>query len=135
MDSGIGLGSSFTTDAMTLVPVYFFQANRYTKATEINTNSDEKAIEDYAILTMKDAMEQIQRLHGSVFQGNESNTLDTVVSFSNGDTTINTNNANLFVDDQDIDVVCLIRHFQRNVHRSLYRRPNESRSTSVQRPR
>lgn len=99
----IGLGSSFVTDAMTLVPVYFFQASQYTKATEINTNSDEKAIEDYAMLTMKDAMEQFNVCMESVLQGDGSNTLDTVVSLTNGNTTINTNNANLFTDNQDID--------------------------------
>src|ERR1017187_2299221 len=100
----IGLGSSFTTDAMTLVPVYFFQASQYTKGTTINTNSDEKAIEDYAMLTMKDAMEQFNVCMESVLQGDGSNTLDTVVSLANGNTTINTNNANMFVDNQDIDI-------------------------------
>lgn len=101
----IGLGSSFTTDAMTLVPVYFFHASQYTKATEINTNSDEKAIEDYAMLTMKDAMEQFNVCMESVFAtGDGSNTLDTVVSLANGNTTINVNNANWFVDNQDIDI-------------------------------
>lgn len=100
----IGLGSSFTTDAMTLVPVYFFQASQYTKATEINTNSDEKAIEDYAMLTMKDAMEQINVCMEAVIQGDGSNTLDTVVSLSNGNTTITAVNANAFVDNQDIDI-------------------------------
>jgi len=99
----IGLGSSFVTDAMTLVPVYFFQASQYTKATEINTNSDEKAIEDYAMLTMKDAMEQFNVCMESVLQGDGSNTLDTVVSLSNANTTITCNNANLFTDNQDID--------------------------------
>jgi hypothetical protein len=89
---------------MTLVPVYFFQASQYTKATEINTNSDEKAIEDYAMLTMKDAMEQFNVCMESVLQGDGSNTLDTVVSLSNGNTTINVNNANWFVDNQDIDI-------------------------------
>jgi hypothetical protein len=100
----IGLGSSFTTDAMTLVPVYFFQASQYTKATEINTNSDEKAIEDYAMLTMKDAMEQFNVCMESVLQGDGSNTLDTIVSLSNGNTTLTVNNANWFVDNQDIDI-------------------------------
>lgn len=100
----IGLGSSFTTDAMTLVPVYFFQASQYTKATEINTNSDEKAIEDYAMLTMKDAMEQINVCLEAVIQGDGSNTLDTVLSLTNANQTINTTNANAFTDNQDIDV-------------------------------
>lgn len=100
----IGLGSSFVTDAMTLVPVYFFQASQYTKATEINTNSDEKAIEDYAMLTMKDAMEQFNVCMESVLQGDGSNTLDTIVSLANGNSTLNVNNANLFTDNQDIDI-------------------------------
>jgi len=100
----LGLGSSFTTDAMTLVPVYFFQASQYTKATEITTDSSEKAIEDYAMLTMKDAMEQFNVCMESIFStGDGSNTLDTVVALSNGNTTIQVNNGNWFVDNQDID--------------------------------
>jgi len=100
----IGLGSSFTTDAMTLVPVYFFHASQYTKATEINTNSDEKAIEDYAMLTMKDAMEQFNVCMEAVLQGDGSNTLDTIITTANAGLTWNVNNANQFVDNQDVDV-------------------------------
>lgn len=99
----IGLGSSFTTDAMTLVPVYFFQASQYTKLTEITTNSDEKAIEDYAMLTMKDAMEQFNVCMEAVLQGDGSNSLEVVVSLMNGNQTVVCMNANMFVDNQDVD--------------------------------
>ena len=54
----LGLGSGVTTDFGSLVPVYFFQATQYSKATEIFTNNDQKAIENYAKLTMERAMEQ-----------------------------------------------------------------------------
>src|SRR6185312_17439769 len=55
---GLGRGSGPTTDAMTLVPVYIYQAGEWTKATEINTNSDKKAIEKYAELMAERALDQ-----------------------------------------------------------------------------
>lgn len=99
----LGLGSGITTDFGTLIPVYFFQATQYTKATEINTNSDEKAIENYARITMERAMEQFNVNMEATMQGDGSNTLDTIVSLSNGNATITVNNANFFYDNQDID--------------------------------
>lgn len=98
----LGTGSGVVTDFGTLVPVYFFQATQYTKAAEINTNSDEKAIEKYAKLTMTRAMEQFGVNMEAAVQGDGSNTLDTVVSVSTSVLTVN--NANQFSDNQDIDV-------------------------------
>lgn len=100
----LGRGSSFTTDAMTLVPVYIFYAGEYTKSSEINTNSSEKAIEDYATRTMKEAMKQLNTTIEAILQGDGSNTLDSIVSLANGNTTINVNNGNQFMDGQDIDI-------------------------------
>lgn len=100
----LGRGSSFTTDAMTLVPIYIFYAGEYTKSAEINTNSTEKAIEDYAMRTMKEATLELSTTIEAILQGSGSNDLDTVVSLANGNTTINVNNGNQFRDDQDIDI-------------------------------
>lgn len=100
----LGLGSGPTTDVGTLTPVYFFQCSQYTKATEINTNSKQKAIESYAELIMKRAMAQINTNIEAAIQGDGSNTLDTIVTGSAGDATIVVNNANQFYDNQDIDI-------------------------------
>ena len=100
----LGRGSSFTTDAMTLVPIYIFYAGEYTKSAEINTNSSEKAIEDYAMRTMKEATLELSTTIEAILQGSGSNDLDTIVSLANGNTTINVNNGNQFRDDQDIDI-------------------------------
>lgn len=98
----LGLGSGVTTDFGTLVPVYFFQATQYTKATEINTNSDEKAIENYQKLTMERAMKQFNKNMEAAIQGDGSNTLDSIVTVSGSLLTVN--NANAFYDNQDIDI-------------------------------
>jgi hypothetical protein len=98
----LGLGSGPTTDVGTLTPIYFFQCTQYTKATEINTNQKQKAIESYAELVMKRAMEQFNTNMEAAIQGDGSNTLDTVVSATGS--TIVVNNANQFYDNQDIDV-------------------------------
>jgi hypothetical protein len=100
----LGRGSSFTTDAMTLVPIYIFYAGEYTKSAEINTNSTEKAIEDYAMRTMKEAMKELNTTIEAILQGSGANDLDTIVSLANGNTTINVNNGNQFRDGQDIDI-------------------------------
>jgi hypothetical protein len=99
----LGRGSAVTTDNGTLVPVYFFQASEWTKATEINTDSSEKAIQDYVKLTTKRAMKQFNVNMEAAIQGDGSNTLDTVVS-TTGTNQINVNNGNQFSDNLDIDV-------------------------------
>jgi hypothetical protein len=100
----LGLGSGPTTDVGTLTPVYFFQCSQYTKATEINTDSKQKAIEGYAELIMKRAMAQINTNIEAAIQGDGSNTLDTVVTGSSASAQIVVNNANQFYDNQDLDV-------------------------------
>jgi hypothetical protein len=75
----LGLGSGPTTDVGTLTPVYFFQCTQYTKSTEINTNQKQKAIESYAELVMKRAMEQFNTNMEAAIQGDGSNTLDSLL--------------------------------------------------------
>jgi hypothetical protein len=100
----LGLGSGPTTDKGELTPVYFFQCTQYTKATEINTDQKQKAIESYAELVMKRAMEQFNTNMEAVIQGDGSNTLDTIVTGSSASAQIVVNNANQFYDNQDIDI-------------------------------
>ena len=99
----IGLGSSFTTDFGTLVPVYIFMAWQYTKLAEISTGNKQKAIEDYVTLTQKRAMQGINVVMESLIQGDGSNTLDTVVGTS-GTNILTVNNGNAFQDNWDIDI-------------------------------
>jgi hypothetical protein len=98
----LGLGSGITTDFGTLVPVYLFQATMYDKLSEITTNTEQKAIENYAQVTMERAMTQFNVNMEALIQGDGSNTLDTVVSVSGN--TLTVNNANEFYGNQDIDV-------------------------------
>ena len=102
----LGTGSAPITDFMTLVPTYFFQCSQWTKAAEISTNSDQKAIEDYSKLLMKRAMENFNTYMEAVFtQGDGSNTLDTVATTAPaGQNYIVVNNANQFQDQQPLDI-------------------------------
>jgi hypothetical protein len=98
----LGLGSGPTTDYGTLVPVYLFQASQWTKAAEISTNKDEKAIENYAKLISERAMEQLNTNMEAVVQGDGSNTLTTITAVSGSVLTLA--NANQLYDNQDIDI-------------------------------
>ena len=98
----MGQGSSFTTDFYTLVPVYPFSAWQYSKLTEITTNNDQKAIEDYGKRTMKEAMAEFNVFMEALLNTDGSNTLDSIVSGA-GTTQITVNNANMFRDNNDYD--------------------------------
>lgn len=98
----LGQGSSFTTDFYTLVPVYPFSAWQYSKLTEITTNNDTKAIENYGMRTMKEAMAEFNVFMESLLNTDGSNTLDTIVSVSGSVLTVN--NAQMFRDNNDYDV-------------------------------
>ena len=98
----LGLGSSFTTDYWTLVPVYPSAAWQYTKLTEIATNSDKKAIEDYGMRTMKEAMEEFNVFMEALMNTDGSNTLDTIVTVAANILTVN--NGNQFRDNNDYDI-------------------------------
>lgn len=99
----MGTGSSFTTDYYTLVPVYPFSAWQYSKLTEITTNSDKKAIENYGMRTMKEAMAEFNVFMEALLNTDGSNTLDSVVSGA-ATTQLTMNNANMFRDNNDYDV-------------------------------
>lgn len=95
-------GSSFTTDFWTIVPVYPFAGWQYTKATEIATNSDTKAIEDYGKRTMKEAMEEFNVFMETLMNTDGSNTVDSIVTVASNILTVN--NGNQFRDNNDYDV-------------------------------
>jgi hypothetical protein len=79
----------------------------YTKDTEYATDSDEKAIEDFTTLTKSIAPKAFADFMDTVIQGPGNNQLDTIVSNVTSGANITgfvVNNANFFLDDQDLDV-------------------------------
>lgn len=107
LDGGdLGLGSGPTTVPGQLTTTTFVMAWSYTKEAELATDSDEKAIEDFATLTRSIAPKAFADFMDTVSQGDGSNTLDTVVSNVTSGSNITgliVNNANFFLDDQDLD--------------------------------
>lgn len=99
----LGQGSSFTTDFYTLVPVYPFAAWQYTKLTEMTTNSNRKAIEDYGTRTMKEAMSEMNVFMESLLNTDGSNTLGTLTANPSGNV-LTVGNGNMFRDNNDYDV-------------------------------
>lgn len=103
----LGLGSGPTTIPGQITTTSFVMAWSYTKEAEYATDSTEKAIEDFATLTKSIAPKAFADFMDTVIQGNGSNTLDTVVStVTSGSNIVGlvVNNANFFLDDQDIDI-------------------------------
>lgn len=94
-------GSGPTETFGTLSCTSFLQASEYTALAEWSTDSDEKAIKNYVSLTQQRAAETFAGYMDATFQGDGSNTLDTVVSTTTGGLVVN--NANLFQDNQDLD--------------------------------
>jgi hypothetical protein len=107
LDGGdLGLGSGPTTIPGQVTTTTLVMAWSYTREAEYATDSDQKAIEDFATLTKSIAPKAFADFMDTVIQGNGSNTLDTVVSTvtSGGNITgLVVNNANFFLDDQDLD--------------------------------
>src|SRR5271165_732789 len=104
-DMGIGSGPQQVPGQLTTT--CFIHAFSYTKQAEYATDSDEKAIENFANLTRSIAPKQFANFLDTTLQGDGSNTLDTVVSTNvvGGNIVgLVVNNANFFLDDQDIDV-------------------------------
>ena len=97
----MGNGSGPTETFGTLSCTSFLQASEYTALAEWSTDSDEKAIKNYVSLTQQRAAETFAGYMDATFQGDGSNTLDTVVSTTTGGLVVN--NANYFQDNQDID--------------------------------
>ena len=108
LDGGdLGLGSGPTTIPGQVTTTTLVMAWSYTKETEYATDSNEKAIEDFATLTRSIAPKAFADFMDTVIQGNGSNTLDSVVStVTSGSNIVGlvVNNANFFLDDQDIDI-------------------------------
>lgn len=102
----MGIGSGPTQIPGQLTTVCYIHAFSYTAQAEYATDSDEKAIENFATLTRSIAPKQFADFLDVQLQGNGSNQIDTVVSLvaSGGNTVgIVVNNANFFLDDQDLD--------------------------------
>lgn len=105
----MGIGSGPTQVPGQITPVCYIHAFSYTKQAEYATDSDEKAIENFATLTRTLAPERFADFLETMLQGDASNTIDTVVAvnLNAGNTQIvslSVNNANLFLDDEDLDV-------------------------------
>jgi hypothetical protein len=105
--SDMGIGSGPTQVPGQITPVCYIHAFSYTKQAEYATDTDEKAIENFATLTRTLAPERFADFLETMLQGDASNTIDTVVSLQTSGgyiTGISVNSANLFLDDEDIDV-------------------------------
>ena len=104
-DMGIGSGPTQVVGQATTV--CYIHAFSYTKQTEYATDSDEKAIENFATLTRSIAPKQFADFLDVQLQQAGDNKIDTVVSTvtSGGNITgLVVNNANFFLDDEDVDV-------------------------------
>ena len=97
----MGLGSGPQTVPGTISCVSFVQASQWTAQAEYDTDSDEKAIEDYVALLQSQQTETMSGYMDSLLQTDGSNTLETVVSVSGS--VIQVNNPNAFQDNQDVD--------------------------------
>lgn len=108
LDGGdLGLGSGPTTIPGQVTTTTLIMAWSYTKDTEYATDSDEKAIEDFTTLTKSIAPKAFADFMDTVIQGPGNNQLDTIVSNVTSGANITgfvVNNANFFLDDQDLDV-------------------------------
>jgi hypothetical protein len=78
VDMGIGSGPTQVPGQIT--PVCYIHAFSYTKQAEYATDTDEKAIENFATLTRTLAPERFADFLETVLQGDASNTIDTVTS-------------------------------------------------------
>lgn len=105
----MGQGSGPTETFGSLSCVYFLQASQYTALAEWSTDSDEKAIKNYVSLTQQRAAETFAAYMDATVQGDGSNTLDTVVSTTTNGLVVN--NANLFQDNQDVDIYSALGTF------------------------
>lgn len=105
----MGQGSGPTETFGNLSSVYFLQASQYTALAQWSTDSDEKAIKNYVSLTQQRAAETFAGYMDATFQGDGSNTLDTVVSTTTNGLVVN--NANAFQDNQDVDIYSALGTF------------------------
>jgi hypothetical protein len=103
--SDLGRGSAPVEVPGTGVCVSFVQANEYTALAEYATDSDQKAIENYADLTHRYAAKTFGGYMDALIQGSGANDLDTIqtVPVASGNQ-VTVNNANLFQNNQDVDI-------------------------------
>lgn len=101
----MGIGSGPTQVPGQLTTVCYIHAFSYTAQAEYATDSDEKAIENFATLTRSIAPKAFADFLDIQLQGNGSNQIDTVQSVTADKTGIGVTNANFFLDDQDVDIV------------------------------
>ena len=102
LDGGVfPQGSGPQTIPATVSCVSFVQAAQWTALAEYTTDTDEKAIEDYAALLTSQQTEMMAGCLDALLQTDGSNTLDTVVAVSGSVVTVN--NPNVFMDGQIID--------------------------------
>ncbi len=100
----LGRGSAPTQTFGTLSAVSFLQASEYSALAEYSTDSTQKAIENYVTLTNRQATETFAGYMDSlVCQSAGDNMLDTVVSTSGANGLV-VNNADIFQDNQRLDV-------------------------------
>ena len=103
----MGIGSGPTQVPGQLTTVCYIHAFSYTAQAEYATDSDEKAIENFATLTRSIAPKAFADFLDIQLQGNGSNNPDSIVStVTSGGLIVGAvvTNANFFLDDQDIDV-------------------------------
>jgi hypothetical protein len=85
-----------------LSPAYYLQASQYTAQAEWATDSSAKAIQDFVALTHEQSSETFGGYLDVLYQGDGSNTLDTIVSVGTG--YLQVNNANFFQSNQLVDI-------------------------------
>lgn len=103
----MGLGSGPQTVPGTVSPVTLIYAAAYTKLSELATDTNEKAIENFAAETHQMASENFAGYMDAWLQTAGDDALDTVVNLQTSGGNIigfGVNNANFFQDDQDIDI-------------------------------
>jgi hypothetical protein len=103
----MGIGSGPTQVPGLLTTVCYISAWSYTKQAEYATDSDEKAIENFATLTRSIAPKKFADFMDINLQGNASNQVDTIVStVTQGGQIVGVvvNNANFFLDGTDYDI-------------------------------
>lgn len=98
----MGIGSGPTQVPGQLTTTCFIHAFSYTAQAEYATDGDEKAIENFATLTRSIAPKAFADFLDTQLQGNGNNQIDTIVSVVAGGLVVN--NANFFLDDQDVDI-------------------------------
>jgi hypothetical protein len=104
-DMGIGSGPSQVPGQ--IITTTYIMAFSYTADAEYQTDSDEKAIEDFSTLTRSIAPKKFADFLDITLQGNGNDQIDSIVGLTvEGANTVGivVTNANFFLDDQDVDI-------------------------------